>query len=98
MRDTAEDDQGVMVANQDHARGISGVYRSVQIDPQVVLDVVSPSSERAAAARSCLRDHGSFVCPPVDEDMALALRDGVTLVCLREGLVTVRWNHWLKQY
>jgi len=87
MQDTAEADQGVTVANQDHARGIWDVYRSVQIDPQLFLDLVSPSSERAAAARSFLHDHGGFLCPPVDDDMAMALRDGVTFVCVKEGEV-----------
>jgi len=79
--------QKVVVATAEHVEAISGIYRSVLIDPQILLDLVSPSPQRAAAARQSIKTHGGFLSPPAKMDMQTALRHGLIMVSLQDGEV-----------
>jgi len=79
--------QSVAVATAEHVEAISGIYRSVLIDPQVLLDLVSPSSQRSAAAREYIKTHGGFLSPPDKMDMQMALLHGLVMVYLQDDEV-----------
>jgi len=87
MDDLLGKGQKVVVATAEHAEAISGIYRSVLIDPQVLLNLVSPSSRRAAEARQSIKTHGGFLSPPAKLDMQIALQHGLMMVSLHDGEV-----------
>jgi len=79
--------QNIVVATAEHVEAISGIYRSVVIDPQILLDLVSPSSHRAAAAHQSIKTHGGFLSPPAEMDMQTALQHGLMMVSLQDDVV-----------
>lgn len=79
--------QKVAVATAEHADAISGIYRSVLIDPQILLDLVSPCARISSAARQSVKAHGGFLSPPDEMDMEMALRHGLVMVYLQDGEV-----------
>ncbi len=87
MHDSPEIGQHVVLATAKHAEAISDIYLSVLIDPQMFLDLVSPSSGRAATARQFIRSHGGFLSPPAKIDMQMALRHGLVMVYLQDSEV-----------
>jgi len=87
MDDFTEIPQGIVLATTQHAEAISRIYRSVMIDPQVFLDLVSSSSQRSVAATQYLHTHGGFLSPPDDADMQMALQCGFCMVYLQDSEV-----------
>lgn len=87
MDDSPGAGQSVVVATAEHIEAISGIYRSVLINPQILLDLASPSPGRSAVARHSIKSHGGFLSPPDKMDMQMALRHGLVMVCLQDGEV-----------
>jgi hypothetical protein len=89
-----EIDKQIVVATAKHARQIDEVYRSVQLDPQILLDLVCESAHRSKTARQQIMGHGGFLSPPDDEDMQRCMRHGLAMVHLRGGEV-VGYNRYI---
>ena len=87
MDDLPGESQNVVVATAEHVEAIAEIYHSVLIDPQILLDLVSPSSQRAVAARQSIKTHGGFLSPPAKLDMQTALQHGLMMVSLQDGEV-----------
>lgn len=86
--------QSVVEATADHARAISEIYRLVQIEPQVLLDLASSRAQRIATARQYISTHGGFLCPPDDADMHRTMNHGLVKVFLQDGEV-VGYNRYV---
>ena len=87
MDDFTETPQGIVVATAQHAAAISRIYRSVMIDPQIFLDLASPSTPRSDAALQFVKSNGGFLSPPDDADMQMAFQHGFCMVFLQDGEV-----------
>jgi len=86
--------QRIIVATAEHARSIAGIYHSVLIDPQVLLDLAGFSAKRSSAARQKIASHGGFLSPPSDADMEICLQHGLVMVYLMDGDV-VGFNRYV---
>lgn len=86
--------QRFVIATAEHARSIAGIYRSVLIEAQVLLDLVSFSATRSSVARQKIENHGGFLSPPSDADMEMCLQHGLVMVCLLDGTV-VGFNRYV---
>lgn len=87
MDDPPGTGQSVVVATAEHIEAISRIYRSVLINPQILMDLVSHSPGRSAAARRSIKSHGGFLSPPDKMDMQMALLHGLVMVYLQDGEV-----------
>jgi len=94
MDNSPKGNQSVVVATEEHALAITSIYRSVQIEPQVFLDLASSSSKRSDAARQFIGSHGGFICPPDKADMKMALQNGFVLIVVQDGGV-VGFNRYV---
>lgn len=73
------------MATDQHVADIRKIYRMVKINPQVFIDLASPDSRKALAARELIKSQGGFLSPPENSDMELSLEQGLALVVLSKG-------------
>ena len=87
--------QNARIATEEDAGAIRQIYRLVQIDPDLFLEIASFPDHQTTPLQ-LIRSLGGFISPPTDEDMVLTLRNGLTIIYVQNEEV-IAYNRVVTQ-
>lgn len=94
MKDS-DNNQSVRIASERHAPAITRIYRLVQLDPELFLQIARLAGNQTTPS-NLIEALGGFISPPDERDMEVTLRHGLALIFVQNDEV-VAYNRVITQ-
>lgn len=91
----SDSNPSVRIASERHAPAITQIYRLVQLDPEIFLQIARIPGNQSTPL-DLIKALGGFISPPDERDMEMTLRHGLALVFVQNDEV-VAYNRILTQ-